>query len=145
MMSLFVYNIYKSCSVNFPNTFCRSGWTLMNSFAMFTIDKESRASLFSFRMVKELNLIWLIVERSQVFNRRMDENDLSGVAHVAPIVKTNLMIMTTFSIILSRPFNKDLTTSTISLKFTGLFPSNMTGSNSNSMGKDSLLKSPANF
>ena len=83
--------------------------------------------------------------RSHVFNLRIEKNDLSGVAEVAPIVKTNRMMTTTFSIILRLPLDKDLTMFTMSLKLTGNSPLKMTGSNSNSHGRASWLKSTANF
>ena len=96
----------------------------------------SRIALFSFINVKALNLFWVMVERSQVFKRLIVENDLSGVADVAPIVKTNLIMMTTFLINLRFSFDNDCITSTTSLKLTGLNPRKMVGNNSNSHGKD---------
>ena len=84
-------------------------------------------SLCTLIIVNELKSFCFIVERSHVFNLRIEKNDLSGVAEVAPIVKTNRMMTTTFSIILRLPLDKDLTMFTMSLKLTGNSPLKMTG------------------
>ena len=98
--------------------FCRDGRTLTNSLTISIEEIVSRTALFSFINVKALNLFWLMVERSQVFKRLIVENDLSGVADVAPIVKTNLIMMTTFLINLCFSFDNDCISSTTSLKLT---------------------------
>ena len=116
--------------------FCRDGRTLTNSLAISIKEIVSRIALFSFIYVKALNLFWLMVERSQVFKRLVVENDLSGVADVAPIVKTNLIMMTTFLTNLRFSFDNDCIISTTSLKLTGLNQRKMVGNNSNSHGKD---------
>ena len=95
-------------------------------------ERDSNVSLCTLIFVNELKRFCLIVERSHVFNLRIEENDLSGVAEVAPIVKTNRMLTTTFSIILRLPLDKDLTTFTMLLELTGNSPLKMTVSNSNS-------------
>ena len=94
--------------------FCRDGRTLTNSLAISIKEIVSRIALFSFINVKALNLFWLMVEQSQVFKRLIVENDLSGVADVAPIVKANLIMMTTFLINLRFSFDNDCITSTAS-------------------------------
>ena len=107
-----------------------------NLLAISIKEIVSRIALFSFINVKALNLFWLMLERNQVFKRLIVENNLSGVADVAPIVKTNLIMMTTFLINLRFSFDNDYITPTTSLKLTGLNPRKMVGNNSNSHGKD---------
>ena len=47
------------------------------------IGSESNVSLCSLIIAKELNLFCFMVDRSHVFSRRIEENDLSVVAEVA--------------------------------------------------------------
>ena len=51
-----------------------------------------------------------MVDRSQVLSRLIVENDRSGVAEVAPIVKTHLIMIITFLINLPFSFDQRLYT-----------------------------------
>ena len=49
-----------------------------------------------FKTAMLFSLVDVIVDRSQVFNRRIDENDRSVVAFVAGLTKMSLTICTTW-------------------------------------------------
>ena len=127
----------KSLSVNLPNIFKREGWSDTNSFATSIKDILSTISGFSFSKVRELNLFCFIVDRSHVLSCLNFEKDCSGVADVAPLVKTSLAIKTTFLISLRFSWDNNWIPLTISPKLNDLQSSKMTGSNFSLVIKES--------
>ena len=119
----------KSLSVNLPNVFIREGWSYTNLFATSIEVILSTISGFAFSKVRGLNLFSFIDDRSHVFSRLDVEKDRSGVANVAPLVKTSLAIKTTFLISLRFSRYNNWIPLTISPKLTSSQLSKMAGSN----------------
>ena len=95
----------KSLSVSLPNVFKRQGWSNTNSFDRLIKDILLTISEFSLSKVRELNLFYFTGDRSHVLSRLIIKKDLSGVANIAPLVKTSLAIKTTF--VISMHFSQD--------------------------------------
>ena len=91
--------------------FKRAKRRLINSFAMSINDISSTIACFLCVNERALNLSWVIVKCSYVLSYLNIENDIPGVADVAPFFKTILMI-TTFLINSHFSWEKDWTTLT---------------------------------
>ena len=87
---------YKSESVNFPKCVTRLGLFSTKSFAIFTRETLSTRSLYWDKIDNELNRFCVIDDRRNVLILRANENERSGVAVVAPPIKTILIMVTTF-------------------------------------------------
>ena len=94
----YIINYVRSFSVNVPNSFLRLSLAEMKRFATSISDSLSSTSLCSFKKDKELYLFWPIVDRSHVLILLCNEKERSGVADVAPLVRTIRTIVHTFLI-----------------------------------------------
>ena len=92
--------ILKSESLNVPKFFLRFSWRAVNSLAISITQRLSVLCLRVLSIVKLLNLVCVIVERSHVLSLRAEENDLSPAALVAGFTRRRLQMVIISLIIL---------------------------------------------
>ena len=98
--------ILKSDSLNVPKFFLRLSLRAVNSLAISIRQRLSVLCLWVLSIVKLLNLVCVIVERSHVLSLRAEENDLSPAALVAGFTRRRLqMVMISLIILFSASEN----------------------------------------
>ena len=89
------YHYFKSSSVKIPNHFFDLGYCGQNQSQLWLARAYSQ-DLLEFKVGNALNLLCVIVVRSLALILLVIENDLSGVAVVAPLTNVITMVTTFF-------------------------------------------------